>query len=218
VGTALALARLGRFQPQGDEARIVLEELAGPVPVTVRYENGAPAWAEFMAPARPQVGERLDSGPIARALGLELGDLVTGGAMPCMASCGAAFLVVEVAGLAALGRARDNGIAALGENGVLIVSRETGDPEVDLRVRMYAPQHGITEDPATGSAAAALAGLLASCAEAADGEFRWRIVQGIELGRPSLIEASAEKRASEVVAVRIAGTAVFVMEGWIEVG
>ena len=86
-------------------------------------------------------------------------------------------------------------------------------PETDLRARMFAPAQGIPEDPATGSAAASLAALLG--ARAADGVHRWRIVQGVEMGRPSRIEAMARVEAGKVAEVRIAGAAVLVAEGTI---
>ena len=83
---------------------------------------------------------------------------------------------------------------------------------------MYAPQHGVAEDPATGSANVALAGLLAACAPETDGTFAWRIGQGIEMGRPSLLDASASKRGGAVEPVRVGGRSVLVCDGWIEVG
>lgn len=89
--------------------------------------------------------------------------------------------------------------------------------EFDLRARMFAPLDGVPEDPATGSANCALAGLLSHHAPAADGTFRWRVAQGVEMGRPSLLEASAEKRDGEVVATRVGGTCVLVSEGRMEV-
>jgi len=85
------------------------------------------------------------------------------------------------------------------------------------RVRFFAPDLGVPEDPATGSANCALAGLLAHQDPARDGTFHWRIAQGVEMGRPSLLEASADKRDAEVVTTRIGGTCVLVGEGRIEV-
>lgn len=88
--------------------------------------------------------------------------------------------------------------------------------EKDLYVRMFAPQLGIEEDPATGSGAVALAGVLAS-RERADGVFNWRIEQGVKMGRPSRIEASAERRDGRVVRIRIGGATRVVAEGEMEV-
>ncbi|HEX3438869.1 MAG TPA: PhzF family phenazine biosynthesis protein, partial [Pseudolabrys sp.] len=72
-------------------------------------------------------------------------------------------------------------------------------------------------DPATGSANVALVGLLASLRPERDISLRLRIAQGIEMGRPSLLEASAEKRDGKVVQTRIGGRCVAVMAGKIEI-
>ena len=104
-----------------------------------------------------------------------------------------------------------------GGNGVFLFTREPGDGLADVRARMFAPKHGIPEDPATGSAAAAFAGFLGGRPGLADGWHRWGIAQGVEMGRPSLIEASAHRRDGRVVEVRVGGKAVPVAEGMIEV-
>jgi len=82
---------------------------------------------------------------------------------------------------------------------------------------MFAPLHGVNEDPATGSANVALAGLLASLAPEPDLSLSLRIAQGVEMGRPSLMHASAEKRDGAVVETRIGGSCVPVMAGTIEI-
>jgi trans-2,3-dihydro-3-hydroxyanthranilate isomerase len=216
VGTALALAWLGHAPAEGE---IVLEEGAGPVPVRITADGqGGAVAAEFAAPVAPSHGPATPAEPIAAALGLSTADLVTDGGLPCVASCGTPFLVVELASRGALARARLDAAAGLpdGGNGVFLFIREAGDASADFRARMFAPKHGIPEDPATGSAAAAFAGFLGGRPELADGWRRWRIAQGLEMGRPSLIEASAHRRGGRVVEVRVGGKAVPVAEGTIE--
>jgi trans-2,3-dihydro-3-hydroxyanthranilate isomerase len=89
--------------------------------------------------------------------------------------------------------------------------------EFDIRARMFAPFNGVPEDPATGSANCALAGLLSHHSPMANGSFRWKIAQGVEMGRPSVLHARAEKRDGSVAATWIGGTSVMVSEGTIEV-
>jgi trans-2,3-dihydro-3-hydroxyanthranilate isomerase len=80
--------------------------------------------------------------------------------------------------------------------------------------RFFFPDNGaVLEDPATGSACAALGGCLAAGDARADGDFRWLVEQGVAMGRPSLIEVEAEKRGGRVAAVRVAGHAVIVADG-----
>ena len=89
--------------------------------------------------------------------------------------------------------------------------------DFDLRARMFSPLDGIPEDPATGSANCALVAMLSQLDPAAYGTVAWRIAQGVEMGRPSVLEARTEKRAGEVVNVWIGGESVLVSEGLIEV-
>jgi len=89
--------------------------------------------------------------------------------------------------------------------------------EAELYVRMFAPALGIDEDPATGSGAVALAGVLAGRRDEADGVFTWRIEQGVAMGRPSTIEASAEKRAGKVTKIKVGGPTMIVAEGSMDV-
>jgi trans-2,3-dihydro-3-hydroxyanthranilate isomerase len=83
---------------------------------------------------------------------------------------------------------------------------------------MFAPFYGVPEDPATGSASCALAGLLAHHDAAREGDFHWRIAQGVEMGRPSKLDAKASKRGGEVVATGVGGRSVMVSHGLIEAG
>lgn len=221
IGTALTLAREGRVTAGSDgRARVVLEELAGPVPVGILFEGGRPVRAELTAPQRPAHGARLEAAPIARVLGLGPADLAAGGPTPCTATAGLAFLMVELASREALARARLDARSAegLAEPAVYLFVRDSVVPGIEIRARMLAPSLGVPEDPATGSGAAALAGLLAAVDPATDGDLAWHIEQGVEMGRPSYLAAHAVKRAGRVVEARVAGGAVPVMEGWIETG
>jgi trans-2,3-dihydro-3-hydroxyanthranilate isomerase len=224
VGTAFVLAAIGALPAGGETPQAVFEEIAGPVPVAIRFEHGQPVYCELTAPQALTLGAMPPVGAVAASLGLSPDAVVTSTHPPRVASAGLPFLVAELRDRTALaeGRVRHEEHAVLmrscGGEGLLLYTRDTGVPGVDLRARMYAPLHGVAEDPATGSANVALAGLLAACAPEADGDFAWRIAQGVEMGRPSLLEASAIKRGGEVATVRIGGRSVLVCEGWIEVG
>jgi trans-2,3-dihydro-3-hydroxyanthranilate isomerase len=85
-----------------------------------------------------------------------------------------------------------------------------------LHARMFAPAMGIAEDPATGSAVAALAGVLAASG-LRDGRHEFDIEQGHEMGRPSLLSLSIAIRGGALEAASVGGDAVIVSEGAIEV-
>jgi trans-2,3-dihydro-3-hydroxyanthranilate isomerase len=125
---------------------------------------------------------------------------------------------VPVTGLAAIARCRPDLArfdAAFGVNsGAYVFCSETVEPGHAFHARMFAPAVGIHEDPATGSAAAAFAGLLAP--DLPDGTHAIAIEQGYEMGRPSLIRLAAVVEAGQLVSASIGGGAVVVTEGTIE--
>ncbi len=94
-----------------------------------------------------------------------------------------------------------------------VAAREQG---VEIQTRMFAPLFGVPEDPATGGANVALIGLLAHHRPEADLVLARTIGQGFDMGRPSILEASAEKKAGTVVATYIGGRCVPMMKGTID--
>jgi trans-2,3-dihydro-3-hydroxyanthranilate isomerase len=81
---------------------------------------------------------------------------------------------------------------------------------------MFAPLYGVPEDPATGSANVSLVGLLASLRGERDLRLQLRIAQGVDMGRPSLLEATAEKRNGRITGMWIGGKCVAIMQGSLE--
>lgn len=224
VGTAFVLATSGAIPVRGAETEVVFEEGAGPVAVVIRCQDGRPVYCELTAPQPLALGATPPVEAVAESLGLSPDVVVTRTHPPRVASVGLPFLCVELRDRTALAQARVRHevhgtlMQASGGEGIHLYTRDAGEPGVDLRARMYAPLHGVAEDPATGSANVALAGLLAACAPEAAGTFAWRIAQGVEMGRPSLLEASAIKQDGKVETVRIGGRSVLVCDGWIEAG
>jgi trans-2,3-dihydro-3-hydroxyanthranilate isomerase len=148
-------------------------------------------------------------------------DIVTKTHSPQVASVGLPFLLAELRDRAALERARVvmDGFDALAAEGItpdILLYVHSAD-DFDIRARMFAPLDGVPEDPATGSANCALAGLLSHYSEVVSGTFHWRIAQGVEMGRPSLLEARSEKNEGTVRATWIGGASVLVGEGFIEI-
>jgi trans-2,3-dihydro-3-hydroxyanthranilate isomerase len=224
VGTAFVLAATGAVTGAGEVLDVVFEEGAGPVPVAIRLEHGRPVFCELTAPQPIALGATPGVELTAASIGLSPAAIVTSTHPPRVASAGMPFLCIELRDLAALAKARVRDephrelVRDCGAEGVHLYTRETGEPGIDLRARMYAPLHGVAEDPATGSANVALVGLLASCAADPEGTFAWKIAQGVEMNRPSLLEATAVKRGGNVETLRIGGRSVLVCEGWIEAG
>ena len=126
---------------------------------------------------------------------------------------------MPIRSLAAIARCRPDPVkfdAAFGATGIAYVfCKETAEPRHHFHARMFAPGLGVPEDPATGSAAAAFAGLIAP--QLADGEHAIVIEQGYEMGRPSLIRLTAAVGGGRLRSAAIGGDAVVVTEGTIEV-
>ncbi|MEM9057563.1 MAG: PhzF family phenazine biosynthesis protein, partial [Pseudomonadota bacterium] len=93
-----------------------------------------------------------------------------------------------------------------------------GDEGFDFRARMFAPFDGVPEDPATGSANCALAGLRCSLLPDGVGTARWRVAQGVEMGRPSTLQVRAERRDGRVTGTWVGGGCVLVARGHIDIG
>lgn len=215
IGAAFALAAQGLVDVDGQVAHVVLDERAGPVPVEVRLDGGAPVHCRFTAPRTPSA-EGGAPGDLAARLGLRPADLHPD-APPATWSAGVAFTVVPVADLEALARARPSGDLDVQ---AYVVAPVDGPPATAARwrARMFAPSFGIPEDPATGAAAAATAGFLADL-DPDRAELRtWVIEQGVEMGRPSRIEVTVRRDGSggDVAVVEIGGTAVVVGSGRID--
>ena len=218
VGTAFLLAHLGRAPGGGPERRIVLEEGVGPVPVTVRMEGGRPVFAQLTAAMAPEWGPPPPEPEIlARLVSLSVDDL--GGSLPAaQLSAGVPFLFVPVRDRGALARARLSLPAwerhqrdAWAPH--VYVMTDDADGGARLRSRMFAPALGIAEDPATGGAAAALAGLLAAHDESGDGTRAWTVEQGVEMLRPSRLHLEADIAGRRATAVRVGGGSVLVSHG-----
>jgi len=222
IGTAFVLAASGALGAPEAASTVTFEEDAGLVPVSIERLEGGRIRCELTAPQSLRVGETVSAAAVAAAVSLATGDVVTRAHAPLIASVGLPFVIAELADRGALQRARPS---IAGVEGLLAQGVETADllvyvrsaDDFDVRARMFSPLDGIPEDPATGSANCALAGLLAHLDEAADGAFAWRIAQGVEMGRPSVLEARAEKWRGEVANVWIGGESVLVAEGYLEV-
>jgi len=222
IGTAFVLATAGEFGEIESTAQVYFEEKAGLVPVSILKIPGKPLACRLAAPERLSLGAAASPESVAAAVSLEPADIVTETHPPRMASIGLPFLFVELKDRDALQRAEIDlkKLYALGAEGVALDIHlyVHSDDDFDIRARVFAPLNGKPEDPATGSANCALAGLLSHYDEKQNGIFHWRIAQGIEMGRPSVLNAEAHKTDGTVVTTTIGGACVMVAEGFIEVG
>lgn len=216
VGTACLLAELG-LAPQGDDVRFVLEENVGPVPVRVRREAGRAPYGELTTAVLPERGPAPPSKAVlATMLGLEPADI--GDA--AFVSCGYPYLLVPLRApelLAGISFDLPTWRAHLAQAWAHHLYVYAQGYEGELKARMFAPGSGVFEDPATGSAAVALAGRLALDSDLIDGRIIAAIHQGLEMSRPSVLHIEADRAAGAVTAVRVGGHSVPVLSGTLRV-
>jgi trans-2,3-dihydro-3-hydroxyanthranilate isomerase len=222
VGTAFVLAREGECHGRriGGET-LVFEEAAGLVRMQLVKQGAVVTGSSLAAPQPLAVGDAVAPEVVAQACAIKVEDIETRGHQPCIASCGAPLLFVELNDRRALAAAQprvDVFTRHLPRERVTGIHLyvQAADAEADIHCRMFAPLHGIPEDPATGAANVALIGLLATLRPEADLQLVKKIAQGVDMGRPSLLEARAEKVAGKVTATFIGGTCVPVMRGTLD--
>jgi trans-2,3-dihydro-3-hydroxyanthranilate isomerase len=217
VGTAVLLGRLDG----GGERSFILQETIGPVPCRVRSTGPDSGRASFEIPRLPRkVGDGPAAEAMAESLGLSTADIGLPSLPAELWSAGNPFWMAPIRNLDAAGRSRPRGSfdkVFSTERGAaaFVFCKETADGGHAFHARMFAPEFGIIEDPATGSAVAAFAGYLAAHGGYADGTHVVPIEQGYEMGRPSLIELTVNIAGGALTSASIAGDAVVVMEGTI---
>lgn len=219
VGAAVLLGLNAGSEP----CTLILEETIGPVHCKVEPIGAAQGRARFELPRLPQrTGDTADASLLAAAVGLELDDLGCGDFEPGKWSAGLEFAMIPVRGLDAIGRSycdRSRWEAAFGATGprtAYLFCQEAAEAGHAFHARMFAPHMGIPEDPATGSAVAAFAGVIARHGGLSDGDHALPIEQGYEMGRPSILHLALTLSGGKLTSASIGGDAIVVSEGRIE--
>lgn len=212
VGTACVLAQRS---PQR-HAQFLFEVPAGLVTVRLTYDGHGVQGAEIDAPQPLTTGVVLAASDVAACVGLSVDDIQVAAHPPLLATVGNTYVIAEVMparlddavpDLSQFRRVLDATPGLAGRLSLYLYAR-TG--EGTLAARMFAPLVGTFEDPATGSAATPLAALLLSLSHAETAAFA--IHQGVKMGRPSLLRASA-RRTPDGIRASVAGSSVPVFSG-----
>ncbi len=200
-----------------EDVGLVLEEKIGLVSCNVRRRRSEAAHAHFEAPRAAEAwADPPDPAAVAAKLGLSREDIGFDGHLPSCFSAGNPMTFVPVASIEALGRATLE--TGRGEQAMFYLyahAEPLGDTRT-YRSRMLCAGFGIVEDPATGSAAAAFPAALAAGEPFADGEHDLILTQGVEMGRPSRIGVAFAVEGGRVGPVTIGGSAVVVMQGYLD--
>jgi trans-2,3-dihydro-3-hydroxyanthranilate isomerase len=226
VGTAFVLARESPFAAQAAASAggiFLFEELAGVVPLKLLTEHGLTVGAEVRAPEALSRRSIVPRETAAACLSLDPSDIAMHVHPPQIVSVGLPFVAVELTSREALRRSKPDFTAHAdllpldGSDAIFAYwhTREESEPagETVLHARTFSPLDGIIEDPATGSACAAAIALLATLDPRDRAERSWRIHQGVDMGRPSLLLGRTAKNQGAVISTHIGGRCVAVLEG-----
>ncbi len=215
VGTAYVLATYAAMNDTPLPETLLFEEIAGLVPVRLLKDNGTVTGAELVTPEALSCRSEVSPEKVAACLSLTAEDIRTEVHNPLVASVGLPFLVVELASRDALHRCVPNlqGFrAVLPLDGAVSVYAYTQDKDAgevgDLQARMLTPR--MTEDPATGSATAAVTALLALLQDQTT--LSLQVSQGVDMGRASVLYSGYDASSGKPV-VRVGGNCVITMEG-----
>lgn len=213
VGTAFVLAKLGMINDD-----VVFDEVAGLVEVQLLREAEDVIGAKINAPQPLTLGIELEPTEISRCLQIDADAILSSAHPPIQASVGVDFVLVEVTAEALTQAAPDlKSFQLTAENRPELGRRLSilayANDGTGIRARMFAPLTGTWEDPATGSANAALAALRLSLG--GHDELSYIATQGVEMGRPSQLTMHAW-RVGDRLHASVAGPCVEVFAGSIE--
>lgn len=217
VAAMLGAERIGNVETEED-ALVVLELGVGPIRVGVRLRPGEVPYSEFDLPKmpteEPDVPTREE---LSMVLGLTSSELSFENHKPSCFDAGLPYVFVPVHDLTAISNLKVNPatlerLLPKNRSALYVYCRDTQRANSSFHARMFDPLAGITEDPATGSAAAAFAGVIMKFDQPAGGTKNYVIEQGFEIGRPSEINLELVID-NDLRGVRIGGSVVQVAEG-----
>ena len=215
IGTACAL----RYGGHTNSDHVILEENVGRIPVRISNQEGVLYGTLTSDAPLDYAAEGPSTASLAEVLSLERDDVLDG----FFAGVGLDFCFAHLATREAVDRATVDKQAW----GRLLSDTRSSDifffagelkSGAEIYARMSAPSHGIEEDPATGSAVAALVGVAGLRSGIQAGALELSVTQGVKMGRPSRMDAASRLRDGKVVSVDVGGPGVLTATGEIEVG
>ncbi len=226
IGTAYVLAKEGRrFSLKSPVTHIKQEIGIGVLPIEIQYDGSRIGRIE-MTQGTPKIGRKVENVQrLADLLLVPLSEIEATGLPPQISSTGLDWLMVPFSTLSSLRNLKPdlNGLVDFAKDmecdaGIYIFTRETMNKDADIHARFFAPNVGVgvSEDPATGSAAGALGAYLAHSKSLPHENGKFVIEQGIEIGRPSIIHVEVQ-RGEKGMIVKVGGNVVDVIEGQIAI-
>lgn len=216
VGASVVLGLLNKV------SAVRLEERIGLITALFEKTDKRSGEARFALPRLPsRIADLTDRLGLAQALGLDVDDIGCDVYKPAVYSAGVTFHLVPVRNATALKRAKPNTalwdkVFSHDHNSAYVFTLTPQEADNDIAARMFGMKIG--EDPGTGSAAAALIGLLAEHATLGTGQADYVLRQGHEMGRPCRITIQLRKDHDILTHGGIGGHAIIVGEGELDLG
>ncbi|WP_449395340.1 PhzF family phenazine biosynthesis protein [Devosia riboflavina] len=216
VGAAVVLGL------QNDRSAVRMEEKIGLVTALFERADKRSGEARFALPRLPtKVADLTDKLGIAQALGIDIEEIGCDVYAPVVYTAGVTFHLIPVRDARVLQRVKPNmamfeDIFFHDHNSAYVFTLTPEEPENDIAARMFGM--GVGEDPGTGSAAAALIGLLSDQADFGSGQADYSLRQGKEMGRLCRISLQLRRESELLTHGAIGGHAVIVGEGVLDLG
>ncbi len=218
VGAAILLDEMGADLSKSENRVVSLEENVGLVDVEVNRVAGEPTFAKLKAPRLPtEINDVPSKETIAGALNISTQDIGYGLHQPSMFEAGNTPLFVPLKDRATLTKIHASptlwtGLGNAGSFGIYAYCRGPADSDC-FHARLFAPEAGVVEDPATGSAVVAFAGAVHKGLMLENGDYSWTVHQGEDMGRPSKLFLDVSIVNDAIVNVQVGGFAVRVARG-----
>lgn len=218
IGTACYFAKLN--EQEENQQPITLHVPLGSVPCEITRDACGSIAARLTAPQSPKkLPCTVSYSAIAAALDISIDDIGFDNFTPTQFDSGVPYTCVPLKSRAALAKAKPilahwtDAFGTHSHNDAYVFTNETDDPASDYSVRMFAPHGGSMEDPATGSAAVAFAGVLAEQGPPNKMLQSFLLEQGNDMGRPSHIQLGFCVVDNTARDVTIGGYSVLLIKG-----
>ncbi len=214
LGTAFVIQQ---FLISREVEEVKLNLPVGQIPVRFNYVDAVPDIL-WMDQINPVFGQVFDPEAVAKALNID-SNLIDRRFPIEEVSTGLPFIMIPLENLEAVKACSVDRVGFMQlidkaeAKSLLVFSQETYNPLNDLNARMFDDYHGISEDPATGSANGCLAAYLVKNRFFGTEQVALRVEQGYEIGRPSLLLLKAAEEEGGAISVSVGGKVIMVARG-----
>lgn len=221
IAAAFVLANTGAIPLTDPLTSLVFVQNSGPVEVNISSQNGIPTFIQFTRKSSAIIDLFSPSADeLASFLSIAVSELDNKKYFPRLVSCGFPYLIVPVLRYESVIKARFNyavwsrsSAPQTAAQEILLFSPKTAHPDSDFHARLLGPRIGMHEDPPVGNAMPAFASYLCSFDFLQKGTYTFSVDRGQEIIRRSLLNLEMDHKGTDILTLRVGGSAVMVAEG-----